>query len=512
MSERFRDSAWDNQLDNMLDDLQHSVSEGGGKTVPYQNGHSLANGHTSREYQERKDGNTKEVTERTTRVAGGAGQPYSYREERQFTSTTTSSGGGAGPMGSKRGGPGNLEQHIIDEKKTTEGENMRGRSDSLVSDLSSIAKVRSVSKVSSSTERHYTTDFQTTSSSSNTQQSIKKNITDLDHLLNNLSSHSSGAPPSLPGSKQGSREGSPSRRGHGGHGVHGGQGGPLGHVSRTDERRERLISNASQYRSPSLTRTPNQSRPHSPHSSIAPPHFPSSQPRTPEPTNQQDFNSQTSQQYTSTMRSSVSQASGGPEFRPNGGPDFRPSQVNGGPEFRPVHTVPDPLTGRYADGRITPNHGYTRNFSTSLTGSPMLPRRNPGPDSNIPKKPDELLTSLGQEVDQREMARITQEESVSRSQAEMMKPSLEPEQEAREPTKPKPGPPVYYPTQDLFTQTGKDVETKEGELGGQQGQYFSAAYAREKGSSSKQESGEKGGAAVIPICLPLCCAAPCVIL
>ena len=28
--------------------------------------------------------------------------------------------------------------------------------------------------------------------------------------------------------------------------------------------------------------------------------------------------------------------------------------------FRPVHTTPDPLTGRYADGRITPNHGYTR--------------------------------------------------------------------------------------------------------------------------------------------------------
>jgi len=29
---------------------------------------------------------------------------------------------------------------------------------------------------------------------------------------------------------------------------------------------------------------------------------------------------------------------------------------------------------------------------------------------------------------------------------------------------------------------------------------------------SKEESGEKGGAAVIPICLPLCCAAPCVIM
>ena len=69
-----------------------------------------------------------------------------------------------------------------------------------------------------------------------------------------------------------------------------------------------------------------------------------------------------------------------------------------------MHTTPDPLTGRYADGRITPNHGYTRNFH----GSPMTPRKVTVPESNIPKKPDELLSSLGQEVDHREMQRITQ--------------------------------------------------------------------------------------------------------
>ena len=33
-----------------------------------------------------------------------------------------------------------------------------------------------------------------------------------------------------------------------------------------------------------------------------------------------------------------------------------------------------------------------------------------------------------------------------------------------------------------------------------------------KMSKSKVDSDEKGGAAVIPICLPLCCAAPCVIM
>ena len=49
--------------------------------------------------------------------------------------------------------------------------------------------------------------------------------------------------------------------------------------------------------------------------------------------------------------------------------------------------------------------GYTRNFTGA---SPAPVRRNPGLDSSIPKKPDELLSSLGQEVDTREMQRITQ--------------------------------------------------------------------------------------------------------
>lgn len=388
-------------------------------------------------------------------------------------------------MGSKRAVQnGHMEQTLIDEKKT-DHDSMRGRSDSLVADLSSIAKVRSVSKSStaySSSERY---EYQTTTNTtSNTQQSIKKNINDLDHLLSNLSSHNSTAP-SRTSSKPGSRECSPPRRTP--------YTGSSSHMSRTEERRERLLSNASQYRSPSLGRTPSQSRPQSRPHSPGPAHhshpyspvngntFQPVQPRTPEPS-QHEFNSH--HMTTSTMRSSVSSNS----------------------EFRPVHTTPDPLTGRYADGRITPNHGYTRNFH----GSPMTPRKTTVPESNIPKKPDELLSSLGQEVDHREMQRITQEENLSRSQKEMMKPGPL-DNDDYTPTKNKAGPPVYYPTGDLFTKNEKDVAAREAELSAQ-GQYFSASYAREKGSKSKEESGEKGGAAVIPICLPLCCAAPCVIM
>merc|ERR1719351_544153 len=86
---------------------------------------------------------------------------YSYREESQFMSSTSSS---HTPMGSKKAiQNGHMEQHIIDEGKN-EYNGMRGRSDSLVSDLSSIAKVRSVSKSSTnftSSERYTTTEYHT---------------------------------------------------------------------------------------------------------------------------------------------------------------------------------------------------------------------------------------------------------------------------------------------------------------------------------------------------------------
>ena len=143
----------------------------------------------------------------------------------------------------------------------------------------------------------------------------------------------------------------------------------------------RLISSASAYR------TPSQSRPHSPGPGLTVGGSPCPG-REQHHQHQQEF-------LSSTLR----------------------SQSSAGGEFRPVHTTPDPLTGRYADGRITPNHGFTRTFASS----PALPRKAtvPSQDLSIPKKPDELLHSLGQEVDMGEMARITQEESVHRSQQEM---------------------------------------------------------------------------------------------
>jgi len=447
MGDSFRSAAWDSQLDNMLDDLQQSVQTGHSDSSRITNGLHTTNGHSSHEYQEREEPGRREVMERSSRSGGGPTQGFSYQESssRHFTQQSSSS------MGAKRAG--GMEQAVLTEKRPEA--DMRARSDSLVSDLSSIAKVRSVSR----STHHSTERYETTTTTSNTQQSIKKNINDLDNLLNNLSTHSAG--PSRGSSKPASREGSPGRR-----------------MTRTEERRERLISSASAYR------TPSQSRPHSPGPSSGPPvggsPCPGSIVRDHQHQHQQEF-------VSSTLR----------------------SQSSAGAEFRPVHTTPDPLTGRYADGRITPNHGFTRTFASS----PALPRKAtvPSQDLSIPKKPDELLHSLGQEVDMGEMARITQEESVHRSQQEMTRAKARYEDEVPVGSRATPGPPVFYPTGDLYTKNGADVAAREAELSAQ-GQYFSASYAREKGMKSKEESGEKGGAAVIPICLPLCCAAPCVIM
>ena len=84
--------------------------------------------------------------ERSSRAGGGPAQGYSYQEtsSRHYTSSTS--------MGAKRAG-GAMEAAVLGEKRN-EQESMRARSDSLVSDLSSIAKVRSVSRSTHhSTER-----------------------------------------------------------------------------------------------------------------------------------------------------------------------------------------------------------------------------------------------------------------------------------------------------------------------------------------------------------------------
>jgi len=45
-----------------------------------------------------------------------------------------------------------------------------------------------------------------------------------------------------------------------------------------------------------------------------------------------------------------------------------------------------------------------------------------------------------------------------------------------------------------------------------QGKKESGRYEYEHAKESKSKSSSSGGAAVVPVCLPLCCAMPCVIM
>ncbi|XP_023727276.1 mucin-5AC isoform X3 [Cryptotermes secundus] len=67
------------------------------------------------------------------------------------------------------------------------------------------------------------------------------------------------------------------------------------------------------------------------------------------------------------------------------------------------------------------------------------------------------------------------------------------------------GPPVYYPP-------GVELFAKKEESLATQGKKESGRYEYEYGKDSKSKSSSSGGAAVVPVCLPLCCAMPCVIM
>ncbi|XP_023344056.1 uncharacterized protein LOC111713434 [Eurytemora carolleeae] len=435
---------WDNQLDSMLDDLHATVQ------------------NTS--YQE------KQIYDESK-----PGQKFS-KQSYEFSSVSKHQGDG-----DIRGGQlvGNLPK-------------------SLVSDLSSIEKVKSVNHTSVTSSERY--EYSTSSSiqkssthglqssnhslqssnhgihssshglqssnhglqssnyglqsSTNTQQSIKKNINDLDHLLNNLSSHNS------------SRDASPATR----HRIESSYQSNLssGICQKSEEIREKLISNNSLSRTSSF----NRGDPRKPVST-------GSRPITPGLPHDQVEGSHQPHLLHTTHSTTASRT------------QFSGSRSNVSNEFHPVHTTPDPLTGRYADGRITPNHGYTRNFSDKI-------KSETDSNGNIPKRPDELLNSFGANIDQRELEKINQNETATMEKlmAASYKKNIGQDEDHVEYKK---GPPVFYPTEEMY-------ETR------QTGMYAGESAKMAKMSKSKVDSDEKGGAAVIPICLPLCCAAPCVIL
>jgi len=101
----------------------------------------------------------------------------------------------------------------------------------------------------------------------------------------------------------------------------------------------------------------------------------------------------------------------------------------------------------------------------------------------------------------------------ARLEPEIRKPDSPPA--AVQPPPSKEGPKVYYPPGSEFTKAEPTPRPAAdcGSMSLEGGGKGKAKASRERAERGRYEDGEnKQGAAVIPICLPLCCAAPCVIL
>lgn len=198
--------------------------------------------------------------------------------------------------------------------------------------------------------------------------------------------------------------------------------------------------------------------------------------------------------------------------------------INGSPgdNLRPNVTIDYPRDNYNPRDNNIPQHttNVVYNYSTSTINS----RRGPNYDSPTPQPPpfpvdgvvypdntgrppaklNELLDSLGEDnvdskfVDTTHRPKREVETAVATTNQQVI-PSVN-----------KAGPAVYYPP-------GHDFSVKKEQSMSASGYSASGKYAKASGmyeyeSGYKSKSSSKSGAAVVPVCLPLCCAMPCSIM
>ncbi|KAL7735286.1 hypothetical protein ACLKA6_017991 [Drosophila palustris] len=181
----------------------------------------------------------------------------------------------------------------------------------------------------------------------------------------------------------------------------------------------------------------------------------------------------------------------------------------------PSTTYPQPQNGSGYPPNTT---SYTYNYSSTTNTNN---RRGPGPDygtpspfpvdgveypvgnGNPPQRVDDLMQSFGttDHVD-----RVDIETPVRKREIETAVASP---QQQHVPSVNKAGKEVYYPP-GHETIINRREEMHAGSAGGGRWAKGSGMYEYESGSKSKTKT--KSGGAVVPVCLPLCCAMPCSIM
>ena len=275
-----------------------------------------------------------------------------------------------------------------------------------------------------------------------------------------------------------------------------------------------------------------------------------------------------SSSYNYNLHQSTATNGHGPDYRSPGpdygssGPTYRSPSPYGGPSDNLRRSSPSPSGPRSpsTDGTPTGVSYYSKYHSTHThqsqksggSSGPMAfptsavpPHLGSHTIQSPPKRVDELMSELADfdpsiqpsdiaEPTPSHRSRSRHTETVVTDQrhgddhdyprAQRRSPSpIRPTKQASTP-----GPPVYYPPGEVFGSTKTQAGSQQArpaptpapaaltaEQSTADGAKDRAHMRKEYGYKDKGRGGEsdsKGGAAVVPICLPLCCAAPCVIL
>nr|CAH7744584.1 unnamed protein product [Callosobruchus chinensis] len=210
-------------------------------------------------------------------------------------------------------------------------------------------------------------------------------------------------------------------------------------------------------------------------------------------------------------------------YQPGYSPELAPPTREQTYMYNETTTTKNVQNGRPKEP-ININYSYkstntSQNVWRSEDSQPLLqPHRFPT-DEHVdgpPKKLDELMATIGNEppTSPLNVGFVAHEkEVVHQKKIETLKRQAEEANDMQKketvvPTKNVSGPPVYYPP-------GHEMFAKKEESSGAwraQGEYGKASGKYEYGSESSSKTKTKQGAAVIPVCLPLCCGLPCTLL
>jgi len=204
--------------------------------------------------------------------------------------------------------------------------------------------------------------------------------------------------------------------------------------------------------------------------------------------------------------------------------NYDPNRYPGRPGDSPRSRRPNEP---YDPNNVNITYKYTTHSSTSNNykgyppGEESQPLLRPQPfpsDGEIdgpPKRVDELMAKIGNEPPDSPLnsgftaheAELIHQKKVDTLKQKQESNELQKKEKNHPPTKNITGPPVYYPPgHELFAKKEESGAWRaEGAMAKESGKY---KYEAESSSKSKSRS----GAAIVPVCLPLCCGIPCTLL